>query len=98
MFGMHKNDGSFDFNHKRKFQSYQLGDNDLYWLNCDNKETFYVFTEDVLIDKKYIGYTGNKKQLKININSTAYNDWTKPYTFKYSCIDKERLLNIIHLK
>ena len=93
IFGMHKNNGVNKG--VRKFQSYQLGDNDLYWLNCDNKETFYVFPEDVLIYKNYIGYSGNKKQLKININPTTHNEWTKPYTFTYSCIDKKRLLDII---
>ena len=92
IFGMHKNNGVMKG--VRKFQSYQLGDNDLYWLNCDNKETFYVFPEHVLIDKKYIGYTGNKKQLKINMNEKDKDNWTKPYTFKYSSIDKKRLLDI----
>jgi len=45
IFGMHKNNGVNKG--VRKFQSYQLGDNDLYWLNCDNKETFYVFHQQL---------------------------------------------------
>ena len=41
-FTMHKNNGAVKG--VRKFKCYEVGVNDLYWLNCDEKETFYERT------------------------------------------------------
>ena len=47
-FQLCKNNGS-----SNKIQ-YDIGDNDFYWLNCDNKETFFVIPEKKLIEQGFI--------------------------------------------
>ena len=42
-FCLFKNDGLFE--KKRRFTQYKLGDNDIYWLNCEGKKYFYVIPE-----------------------------------------------------
>jgi hypothetical protein len=73
---------------------YEIGDNDFYWLNCDNKKHFYVIPEDELVEH---GFIDNKKQCKkmLSINITKENTWLTPYAFHYDNIDKERLLSIV---
>ena len=71
---------------------YDIGDNDYYWLNCDNKKTFFVIPENILIDR---GLIGNNKHhcFKITLNGRHYkNSWLQPYAFDYENIDKEKLL------
>lgn len=87
-------------NGKQNPKSYDIGDNDYYWLNADDKKLFYVFPENILIEKGYIGYTGGKKQLKINPRETSYNGWIQPYKFDYTSFglfEKNRLLKILKL-
>jgi hypothetical protein len=81
---------------KRGFTQYELGDNDFYWLNCDNKKDFYVFPEKILFQHQFIGGY-SKKVLKINTTSKYTNKWFNQYAFDYENIDKERLMNIIGL-
>ncbi len=98
VFCLCKNNGKL--NGKRAQQSYAIGDNDYYWLNADDKQLFYVIPENILVEKGYIGYTGNKKQLKINPKETTHNGWVKPYKFNYNSIglfEKKRLLDILKL-
>lgn len=78
------------------FTNYNIGDNDYYWLNADDKQLFYVIPEQILLEKGYIGYTGNKKQLKINPKETTHNGWIQPYKFNYNKLDKTRLLNVLN--
>jgi hypothetical protein len=40
---------------------YDIGDNDYYWLNCDDKKYFFVIPENILIDKEFIGNKNEKK-------------------------------------
>ena len=79
--------------------SYQIGDNDYYWLNADDKQLFYVIPEQTLLEKGYIGYSG-KKQLKINPKETTHNAWVQPYKFNYTSFgsfEKTRLLKILKM-
>jgi hypothetical protein len=87
----------------RKYMQYNIGDNDFYWLNCDNKKKFFVIPEKVLIDKELIGNakeTNNSLFLKITINDVLHpkNSWLQPYMFDYENIerDKERMLQILN--
>jgi hypothetical protein len=91
-FTLVKNDGVV--NKKRVQIQYKIGDNDFYWLNCDNKKHFYVISEDELVEH---GFIDNKKQCKkiLRINITKENTWLTPYAFRYDNIDKERLLSIV---
>ena len=78
---------------------YDIGDNDFYWLNCDNKKTFFVIPEKILIDKGLIGNSIDKKSMffKITLKEVLHklSDWLQPYMFDYENIDKERLLTIL---
>ena len=78
---------------------YDIGDNDYYWLNCDNKIYFFVIPEKILIDKGIIG--NNKKTLffKITVRKILHKNssWLQPYMFNYENIDKERLINVLNL-
>lgn len=79
---------------------YDIGDNDFYWLNCDNKKTFFVVPESILINKGIIGNNGEKrtKTLKIIVKETLNKniEFLQPYMFDYENIDKDRLLNIFN--
>ena len=98
VFSLWKNNGKI--NRKKNTKSYDIGDNDYYWLNADDKKLFYVLPEKILIEKGYIGYNGNKKQLKINPRETTHNQWIQPYKFNYTSfelVDKNRLLSILEI-
>jgi len=86
-------------NGKQNHTQYDIGDNDFYWLNCDNKKTFFVIPEKILIDKGLIGNNIDKKSifLKITIKEILHkmSAWLQPYMFDYENINKERLLLIL---
>ena len=64
-------------NSRGKNISYQKGDNDFYWINCQDKKRFYVIPEKVLIDHKYIN---QPKQCTLVINKISL-EWLKEYKF-----------------
>ena len=92
-----KNNG----NGKHNQIQYDTGDNDFYWLNCDNKKTFFVIPEKALIDKGLIG--NNNMKIPIFLSVTVKDllhknsSWLQPYMFNYEQVDKERLLTILYL-
>ena len=98
-FQLCKNNGII--NNKRNQIQYDIGDNDFYWLNCDNKKTFFVIPEKILIDRGIIGNNADKKLqfIKITVKEILHtkSSWLQPYMFNYENIDKDRLLNILHL-
>lgn len=87
---------------KQNLVLYDIGDNDIYWLNCGDKKHFYVVPEKILADKGYISNIDSekisKKFIKIKPSSTRGNkstQWLSDYLFDYQNIDKERLLSLI---
>jgi hypothetical protein len=96
-FQLCKNNGII--NKKPNQIQYDIGDNDFYWLNCDNKKYFFVIPEKILADKKLIGNEKENKNtfFKITIKETLHKNssWLQPYMFDYENIDKERLLQIL---
>jgi hypothetical protein len=98
-FQLCKNNGII--NNKRNQIQYDNGDNDFYWLNCDNKKTFFVIPEKILIDRGIIGNNTDKKSqfIKITVKEILHtkSSWLQPYMFDYENIDKDKLLNILHL-
>jgi len=94
-----KNNGII--NKKRNQIQYDIGDNDFYWLNCDNKKIFFVIPEKILIDRGIIGNNIDKKSKFVNITIKEIlhtkSSWLQPYMFDYENIDKDKLLNILHL-
>lgn len=94
IFFLCKNNGS-----SSKIQ-YDIGDNDFYWLNCDNKKTFFVIPESILIKKGFIGNkieNINRQTLKITVKKELHNksSWLQDYMFDYENIDKDRLLFLL---
>ena len=95
-FTLVKNNGNID-NRRNQIQ-YEKGDNDFYWLNCDNKKHFYLVPEEVMIEEGYIGNTNKlKKILKVNPLSNKVSSWITPYLFDYDNIDKYLLLQLLGL-
>ena len=83
---------------KQKFKQYDIGDNDFYWLNSDNKKNFFIIPEKILIDKGLVGNNSdnNPIQLKVSVTNPLHkrSEWLNPYMFDYENIDQERLLNL----
>jgi hypothetical protein len=88
------------YSNKTNNKQYDIGDNDFYWLNCENKKTFFVIPEKILIEKQLVGNIENKLSLKVTIKDTLHptSAWLQPYMFDYENIDKERLLSILQIK
>jgi len=95
MFQLCKNNGANKG--KKIFCQYDVGDNDFYWLNVDNKKTFFVFPEQLLIDRGIIGNTKTTKFFKITLKEKIHkiSEWILPYMFDYENIDRERLLYLL---
>jgi hypothetical protein len=95
--------GGLKIKEKNNHIQYDLGDNDFYWLNCDNKKHFYVIPEKLLYEKNYIGNDNEiqkkRKTLRVNSNSNNFSStvWLSPYLFDYENIDKDRILNILDI-
>ena len=85
-------------NKKINHIQYDIGDNDFYWLNCDNKKTFFIIPEKILISKGLIGNINKSIFLKVTIKDTLHpsSAWLQPYMFNYENIDKERILNLFN--
>ena len=79
------------------FCQYDVGDNDFYWLNVDNKKTFFVFPEQKFIDRGIIGSSKKNTFFKITLKEKIHkiSEWILPYMFDYENIDRERLLALL---
>jgi len=96
-FQLCKNNGNK--NKKCNQIQYDIGDNDFYWLNCDNKKIFFVIPEKILFDKNIIGNNKQNLFLKITIKEILHtkSSWLQPYMFNYESIDKDRLLKVLNI-
>ena len=96
-----KNKGKI--NKKPNQIQYDIGDNDFYWINCDNKETFFVIPEQNLISKNIVGNNKPKTNFKITINDILHHKskWLTPFMFNYKTINdetnKHRLLQLLNI-
>jgi hypothetical protein len=103
-FCMCKNDGLV--NKKRNHIQYEIGDNDFYWLNCEDKKYFFVIPEKYLSEKGIIGNNGIRKSLflKVCVKETLHKNssWLQNYMFNYETINedvnKNRLLDLLNFK
>lgn len=84
MFHLCKNDGRVA--NQRTQSCYAAGDNDIYWLNNDDKATFYVIPEKELIDREYVGRTDKKKKAIVLVNNDENNSWYQKFKFSYETI------------
>ena len=79
----------------KKHINYELGDNDFYWINIPDKNTFYIFPEKILYDMDKID-TGKLTTLNIPYDDTNY--WTYKYKFYYDNPNKNDILKILNTK
>lgn len=81
--------------HGLKNSPYEVGDNDFYWINIPDKETFYLIPEDILEKELIISNNINKGTCIIIFKS----NWTLKYRYSYKDPDIENKLNkIFHVK
>ena len=85
---LHVSNGTL--NNKKQYKPYEKGDNDFYWFWIPNENDFYIFPEQILVDKKLIQENKNlnDKDIIMTINETLYSK------YKYSLDDpqlKEKL-------
>ena len=98
---IHLNENNGKINDKPNKMQYDIGDNDFYWINCDNKETFFVIPEQNLISKNIVGNNKSKTSFKITINNILHykSQWLTPFMFNYKTIkdetNKHRLLELL---
>ncbi len=102
LFSIVKNNKNKQITNKSHCQ-YEIGDNDFYWINCDNKQVFFVIPEKILIEKGYVGNINGPIHFSLNpYNLTLKTLWISPYMFDYVSINqqdnKSRLLKILGLQ
>lgn len=80
-------------NGKQLKTGYKLGENDFYWINLPDTNTFYIIPEKILYDMNKIG--GDKmKILYIPFNDTDH--WLYKYKFYYDKPDNKKILEILN--
>lgn len=71
---------------EHSYVCYEKGDNDIYWLNCEDKKHFYVIPEIELINQKIVAEHKKKKLLYF---VPRYDDmWYSKYLFDYDNIER----------
>ena len=80
-------------NKKQQYKPYEKGDNDFYWFWIPNENDFYIFPEQILVDKKLIQDNNNlnDKDIHMTINETLYSE------YKYSLNDPQLKYKLILL-
>lgn len=91
IFSIHKSNGTVD--KVRQFQTYNIGDNDFYWLQFPDKKYFYILPESLLIDDGFIN-DGQKETYKKNF-IVSFKDMKiikyKDYLFDYDALDISKI-------
>ena len=96
-FQLCKNNGKI--NNKQNQIQYDIGDNDFYWINCDNKKTFFVIPENILVDKGFIGNKNTKTNFKVTIKEVFHKstEWLQEYMFDYENVAKDKLIKLLRI-
>ena len=72
---------------------YDKGDNDFYWVNLPDYETFYIIPEQVLIYKQIIS-TETKKG-KRYLSFAVSNKWVDNYRYSYNEYNINEIVNFL---
>ena len=72
-----KRDGQISYN-----KAYEQGDNEFYWINLQDNETFYIIPEYILVQRHII----SSKTLKGGkyLSFAEQNDWLNEYKYSYN--------------
>jgi hypothetical protein len=70
---------------------YEHGDNDFYWINLPDHQTFYIIPEQVLVDKQIIS-TETKKGTKY-LSFAKTNKWVNDYRYSYDEYNINEIIN-----
>lgn len=82
---------------KRQYRSYQLGENDYYWLHSNIDDRFWIIPEKALYDKGYISNANeikSKKTLWFKPTPTEQNKWLDDYEFSYSNVNRDAIMKL----
>ena len=71
--------------------TYEKGDNDFYWINLQDNETFYIIPEQILIDKHLISSETEKG--KKYISFAKRNKWLDFYKYSYNEENINEIIN-----
>jgi len=80
----------------RQYRSYQIGDNDFYWVHLKNSAQFYIIPEQELFKRNYISSQDsyiNKVYIRIKQNQ----DWLYDYLFDYESLDNDKIKVLLGL-
>ena len=79
----------------RKYITYHIDDNEIYWLNLRHTNIFYVIPTCVLFEKGYLQNDGigegRKGYIYINPDS---KEWYNEYKFNYKELNSEKLIKL----
>jgi len=79
---------------KRTFRSYQMGENDYYWLHSSIDERFWIIPEIVLYEHGIITAPDVIRPIKHLSMTSKYNTWLKDYEYNYTLINIEKIRNL----
>ena len=84
-----KKNGGFRDGEKRKQMHipYHSGDNNFYWFNLQDRNTFYVVPEIELINRGFITTSDSKGKKYLQFSTNNY--WLNSYKFYYGTINEE---------
>lgn len=86
---------------RRNVVNYDRGDNDFYWLNVKDNNTFYIIPEHDLCQKRYINERSDKKlHQRFNLYPNNYysdDKWTNSYRFRYDDLNVDKLKSLFYV-
>jgi hypothetical protein len=79
---------------KRQLRSYQLGENDYYWLHSSIDERFWIIPEGVLYEHGIITAKGVIGPMKHVCMKSKYKKWLQDYEYDYTAINVEKIRSL----
>lgn len=70
---------------------YELGDNDFYWVNLPDKETFYIIPETDLFNNGFIGC--ENQNARTDLSFAKRNTWLNSFKFYYNEENINEIIN-----
>lgn len=94
-FKLMKNNGKED--NVRKYITYHIDDNDVYWLNLRHTNIFYVIPTSILFMKDYLRDSDDITDRKSILYIIPDRDeWYSEYKFNYKELDTEKLIKLFN--